>query len=132
MIERMLRGLARRAGLAGSAPPPALEPARAEIVALLRLRDDADYASGRMRERAETIERLSQCSPAHSSPEALSGYVAEAALRFSRTLEVIGVALREVALARPRMLEIGSNPFFQTLLIAERFPEIEHLGVNYF
>lgn len=132
MIERMLRGLARRAGLAGSPSPSAVEPTRAEIVALLRLREDPDYASWRMRERAETMECLSQCSPENSSPEALAGYVAEAALRFSRTLELIGVALRELALARPRMLEIGSNPFFQTLLIAERFPEVEHLGVNYF
>src|SRR6266446_932341 len=110
----------------------AVGPTRAGIIALLGLRENDDYARERVRKRDETIERLSQCSPANSSPEALSGYVGEAALRFFHTMEWIELSLRELALPRAKMLEIGSNPYFLTLLIAERFPQVEHLGVNYF
>src|SRR5262249_27518293 len=40
--------------------------------------------------------------------------------------------LRDLSLPKPRLLEIGSNPYFLTLLLAERFPQLDHLGVNYF
>jgi len=107
-------------------------PTRAGIIALLGLGEFEEYARARALQRNETMERLSQCSPANSSPEALSGYVGEAALRFFHTMELIELTLKELALPRARMLEIGSNPYFLTLLIAERFPQVEHLGVNYF
>src|SRR4051812_50095789 len=53
--------------------PPA--PARAGILAALGLGSDPDYARRRAQQRDETIQRLSGCSPANSSPEALAGYV---------------------------------------------------------
>ena len=47
-------------------------------------------------------------------------------------MEWIDVSLRELAPANRRLLEIGSNPFFLTLLIADEHPEVEHMGVNFF
>lgn len=116
------------------AAPDAVAPVstRAGLFALLGLREDGEYARMRTRQREQTIERLSGFSPANSSPADLAGYVGEAALRFSHTMEWIERSLRELGVQRPRMLEIGSNPYFLTVLIAERFPEVEHLGVNYF
>lgn len=107
-------------------------PNRDRIAGLLQLRVNDEYSRRRATKRNQTIERLSDCSPANSSPAALAGYVGEAALRFSDTVEWTRLSLNELALARPRLLEIGSNPYFLTLLIAERLPEVEHFGVNYF
>jgi len=105
---------------------------RATIIGLLGLREDREYARLRSQQRTETAERLSQCSPSDATPEAMAGYVDEAALRFFHTMAWIESSLRQLALARPRLLEIGSNPYFLTLLLAEQFPHLEHLGVNYF
>ena len=107
-------------------------PDQRRIAALLGLHEDAGYARARSIERVRTIDQLSQCSPANSSPAALLGYVHEAALRFYDTLDWVALSLDELGLARPLLLEIGSNPFFLTLLMAERFPQLEHMGVNYF
>lgn len=124
----VLRRLGPVDGIAAVQPMPT----RAGVVGLLGLREDHEYARTRMQQRGETIQRLSRSSPANSSPEALEGYVSEAALRFFHTMEWLGESLRELALQRSRLLEIGSNPYFLTVLIAERFPRVEHLGVNYF
>ena len=111
---------------------PLAPPNRAQIAGLLGLAEDESYARARMDQRDRTIERLSGCSPADSSPAALSGYVGEAALRFFETIQWIERSLGELAIAKRRLLEIGSNPYFLTLLMAERFPHLDHLGVNYF
>src|SRR3954464_877234 len=80
--------------------PPA--PARAGILAALGLGSDPDYARRRAQQRDETIQRLAGCSPANSSPEALAGYVGEAALRFFRTMEWIELSVAQLARPRPR------------------------------
>lgn len=64
-------------------------------------------------------------------PTSLAGYVHEAALRFHRTLAALETSMGELALPHPRLLEIGSNPYFFTLLIAERLPHLEHCGITY-
>ena len=117
---------------ASAAPGPYGPPNLDTIARLLGLHPDDAYAGQRTALRERTMAALSDCSPANSTPAALTGYVGEAALRFAETLEWLGKSLGELALPHPRVLEIGSNPYFLTLLIAERFPQVEHLGVNYF
>jgi SAM-dependent methyltransferase len=128
-LRRALSALLQGDASGGRALPG---PTRAGIVALLGLGEDRAYAAARNLQRDHAIERLSGCAPANTAPEALSGYLGEAALRFVRTMEWLDVALRELAPGNRRLLEIGSNPFFLTLLIADRHPEVEHMGVNFF
>ena len=131
-LKRAVSGSLRRLLLTARARFATVAPNRAWILALLGIREDEVYARARLRQRDEILGRLRQCSPADSTPEAMSGYLEEAALRFGDTMEWIESSLTSLGGARPRLLEIGSNPYFLTLLIAERFPGVEHLGVNYF
>lgn len=98
----------------------------------LGVRPDEEYSRIRSAQREGIIAQLSGCSPADSSPADLAAYVGEAALRFYRTLDALQASLDQLDVRRPRLLEIGSNPYFLTLLLADRFPHLEHLGVNYF
>ncbi len=90
-------------GRANDAPPAA--PDRAQIARWLGLGEDGSYARDRSRQRDRTIERLSGCWPANSTPDSLAGYVGEAALRFFPTVQWIEGSLGELALQRRRLLE---------------------------
>lgn len=107
-------------------------PSRATLARFLGLSPAPEYAAGRMAMRAQILERISDCSPANTTPQAMVPYTSESALRFHDTLEWVATSLRELAPEKPRLLEIGSNPYFLTLLLAERFPHLEHIGVNYY
>ena len=99
----------------------------------LGLISNPTYAELRNQERAEVIERLAGCSPNDASPEEMEGYLQEAALRFRETLEWSETALARVPVGViPRILEVGSNPYFLTILLLERFSGLDHLGINYF
>ena len=114
---------------------PVAEPVSPSVALRMHLglTSNLAYAEERNQVRADVIERLAGCGPKGGSPEEMEGYLQEAALRFRETME-----WTESALARaptgvvPSMLEVGSNPYFLTLLILERFRQLEHLGVNYF
>ena len=60
----------------------------------------------------------------------MSGYIGEAALRFGVTIERLQQYVPQRA--QGKLLEIGSNPYFLTLLLKESFPELDRMGVNYF
>jgi SAM-dependent methyltransferase len=107
-------------------------PNRDRIASLLGLEPDLAAARALAADRERTIAELADCRPADSAPGSLAGYVGEAALRFFQTLKWVERSLRDLNRARPRVLEIGSNPYFFSLLMADRFPHLEHLGVNYF
>ena len=131
-VASMIRARLKQILMRGKPLEAGGPPDRDRIARLLLLQADDEYMRKRAAQRDQTIAALSDCSPANATPAAMAGYLAESALRFSCTMEWIELSLRELALPRPRLLEIGSNPYFLTLLIAGRFPEVEHLGVNYF
>ena len=99
----------------------------------LGLTSNPRYAEDRNRARVDVIKRLAGCSPPGASPDEMEEYLEEAALRFGETLE-----WSESAMARaptglvPSLLEVGSNPYFLTVLILERFHPLNYLGINYF
>jgi glycosyltransferase involved in cell wall biosynthesis/SAM-dependent methyltransferase len=100
---------------------------------VLELRSNPAYRTLRERARAEVMVTLKDCAPGDANPSEMVPYVAEAALRFHETANWIGDALDLVSSSeRVRLLEVGANPYFQSIIIKERFPSIEHVGSNYF
>ena len=110
--------------------PLRANPARHNLTACLGLAADPEYAAERNRLRQSILDRLEGCTPEGATPAEMSGYIAEAALRFGVTIEL----LQQYVLcgAQGRLLEIGSNPYFLTLLLTESFPKFDRMGVNYF
>lgn len=133
---RIRRGLALAAGVGspvGSSFEPAAAKTRDELARFIGLRSDAEYAAAQAVRREEVRGRLAGCAPENASPEEMDGYRSEAALRFWHTLAWVAEAL--AALRRtppPLVLETGSNPYFLTILLKERFPQLRHMGLNYF
>jgi len=105
-------------------------PAQRDLTAYLGLAADPEYAAERNRLRQSILDRLEDCTPEGATPAEMSGYIGEAALRFGVTIEL----LQQYVLcgAQGRMLEIGSNPYFLTLLLTESFPKFDRMGVNFF
>src|SRR5262249_46252778 len=96
----------------------------------LVLAADPEYAVERNRLRQSILDRLEGCTPEGATPAEMSGYISEAALRFGVTIELLQhYVLRG---AQGKLLEIGSNPYFLTLLLTESFPKFDRMGVNYF
>ncbi|MGH9751776.1 MAG: class I SAM-dependent methyltransferase [Blastocatellia bacterium] len=109
---------------------PRASPARRNLPAWLGLAADPEYAVERNRLRQSILDRLEGCTPEGGTPAEMSGYIGEAALRFGVTIEL----LQQYVLgeAQGKLLEIGSNPYFLTLLLTESFPKFDRMGVNYF
>jgi SAM-dependent methyltransferase len=115
---------------AGLQEAPRASPARHNLTACLGLAADPEYAAERNRLRQSILDRLEGCTPEGATPAEMSGYIGEAALRFGVTIEL----LQQYVLcgAQGKLLEIGSNPYFLTLLLTESFPKFDRMGVNYF
>jgi len=111
---------------AALAPPPAHH----DLTAFLGLTADPQYVVERTCLRQSILERLEGCSPADATPAEMAGYIGEAALRFGATIELLQQYVASGA--QGQLLEIGSNPYFLTLLLKERFPKLTCMGVNYF
>jgi SAM-dependent methyltransferase len=105
-------------------------PAKNNLASCLGLAEDPEYAAERNRLRQSIIGRLEGCTPEGATPAEMSGYIGEASLRFGVTIEL----LQQYAHggAQGKLLEIGCNPYFLTLLLAESFPRFDRMGVNYF
>lgn len=101
-----------------------------DLTAFLGLIADPLYAAERARLRQSILERLGGCSPEGATPAEMGGYIGEAALRFGATVELLRQHVASGA--QGKLLEIGSNPYFLTLLIKESFPQLACTGVNYF
>jgi hypothetical protein len=116
--------------------PPDIPPFEDKHLALLRLLaldSDEEYPTRREAERQDLIHRLAGFAPAGAPPEEMSGYVNEAALRFAETIRwVADVAESKDGGPDFSVLETGSNPYFLTALLKERFPLAVHMGLNYF
>jgi SAM-dependent methyltransferase len=109
---------------------PGLSQAQNNLTACLGLAADPEYAAERNRLRQSVLDRLEGCTPEGGTPAEMSGYIGEAALRFGVTIEL----LKQYVLggAQGKLLEIGCNPYFLTLLLTESFPKFDRMGVNYF
>jgi SAM-dependent methyltransferase len=107
-------------------PPPTPQ----DLTAFLGLTADPQYAAERTRLRQSILERLEGCSPEGATPAEMAGYIGEAALRFGATIELLQQYVARGA--QGQLLEIGSNPYFLTLLLKESFPALACMGVNYF
>jgi SAM-dependent methyltransferase len=104
--------------------------AQRNLPACLGLAADSEYAAERNRLRQSILDRLEGCTPEGATPAEMSGYIAEAALRFGVTIELLQQYIPRGA--QGKLLEIGSNPYFLTLLLTESFPKFDRMGVNYF
>lgn len=63
----------------------------------------------------------------------MQGYLEEAAVRFARTIDWVREALDERGtMGAASVLEVGSNPYFLTILLAETFPSVRHTSINHF
>ena len=109
------------------AVPP---PANPDLQAFLGLEADPEYAAERDRLRQSILDSVAGCSPADATPGEMAGYIGEAALRFGATIELLRQHVGSTA--KGRLLEIGSNPYFLTLLLKDSFPFLDCMGVNYF
>jgi SAM-dependent methyltransferase len=109
---------------------PGASPSQPNLPAYLGLAADPEYAAKRDRLRQSIIERLEGCTPEGGTPAEMSGYIGEAALRFGVTIELLQQYVPGGA--QGKLLEIGSNPYFLTLLLTESFPKLDRMGVNYF
>ncbi len=104
--------------------------AQRNMPAFLGLAADPEYAAERNRLRQSILDRLEGCAPEGATPAEMSGYISEAALRFGVTIEML--QQHAPCGAQGKLLEIGSNPYFLTLLLTESFPKFDRMGVNYF
>jgi SAM-dependent methyltransferase len=109
---------------------PRGNPAQHSLPACLGLAEDIEYTAERNRLRQSIIDRLVGCTPEGATPEEMSGYIGESSLRFGVTIELLQQYVPNEA--RGKMLEIGCNPYFLTLLLTESFPKLDRMGVNYF
>jgi len=135
LVVRVLEELVNNEGANGkltTQPPetPTTTPVHHNLTAYLGLAADPQYAAERNRLRQSILDRLEGCTPEGATPAEMSGYIGEAALRFGVTIEVLQKYVLRVA--QGKLLEIGSNPFFLTLLLKESFPQLDRMGVNYF
>jgi SAM-dependent methyltransferase len=105
-------------------------PAQHNLTACLGLAADPEYAAERNRLRQSILDRLDGCTPEGATPAEMSGYIGEAALRFGVTIELLQQYVH--CGTQGKLLEIGSNPYFLTLLLTESFPKFDRMGVNYF
>src|SRR5262245_48031639 len=105
-------------------------PALHNLPACLGLAADPEYAAERNRLRQSILDRLEGCTPEGATPAEMSGYIGEASLRFGVTIELLQQYVPGGA--QGKLLEIGCNPYFLTLLLTECFPKLDLMGVNYF
>jgi SAM-dependent methyltransferase len=104
-----------------------------DLAAALGLAVDEEYCRARTILREPIAHRLAGCAPADAPASEMEGYVTEASLRFAVTLEWLASAVQALPTSlAARILEAGSNPYFMTILVADRLPRAEHLGINYF
>lgn len=109
---------------------PRASPSQPNLPAYLGLAADPEYAEKRNRLRRSILERLEGCTPEGGTPAEMSGYIGEAALRFGITIELLQQHV--LSGSQGKLLEIGCNPYFLTLLLTESFPRFDRMGVNYF
>jgi SAM-dependent methyltransferase len=109
---------------------PPLPMATQDLTTFLGLTPDPQYLAERVSFRQSILDQVKGCSPADATPAEMAGYIGEAALRFGATIQLLQ---RHVAGgAHGKLLEIGSNPYFLTLLLRDSFPDLDCMGVNYF
>ena len=101
-----------------------------DLTAFLGLTADPLYVSGRERLRQSVLDRLHGCSPEGATPAEMDGYIGEASLRFGATIELLRPHIAHGL--QVKLLEIGSNPYFLTLMLKDNFPDLVCTGVNYF
>ena len=105
----------------------------ATLIASLGITADATYEAIQTARRNRIVDSLAGCAPANAFPGEMAGYLAESALRFAETLAWIEDLLGASATGGDAsLLETGSNPYFLTILLAERFPDLRHVGINFF
>jgi SAM-dependent methyltransferase len=140
-VRRSLEEIAHRLRREPDSPPatssaPATAPAESEQHALWRILGievDPGYATIREALRQEAIGRLVGFAPVGAPPDEMFGYLNEAALRFGETIRWIAAVVEaELGGESFSILETGSNPYFLTALVKERFPGVRHMGLNYF
>src|SRR5215831_4431341 len=128
-LEELVNG-ARAQGKITAEPQETSAPEQHNLIDYLRLTADSQYALARNRLRKSILDRLEGCTPDGATPAEMSGYFGEAALRFGVTIEMLQQYVPRGA--QGKLLEIGSNPYFLTLLLKESFPKLACMGVNYF
>jgi len=100
---------------------------------LLGLKRDAGYLQRRSSEKSEFIANMSGCGPIACDLNTLFPYLEESALRLLETGNWLDASRSQVQVQskNPKLLEVGSNPYFMSISLKERFPNFDCLGVNY-
>jgi SAM-dependent methyltransferase len=130
-LEELVAGArAQKKGATELQETPRASPAQSNLTTCLGLAADPEYAAERNRLRQSILARLEGCTPQGATPAEMSGYIGESALRFGVTIELLQQYVSGGA--QGKLLEIGCNPYFLTLLLTESFPNLDRMGVNYF
>ncbi len=96
---------------------------------LARAARDGDHAgfSAALARHGQALRHYLETFAVDNAPSGLTErYIGDAFARFLHTLEFVPLP------APPRILEIGSNPYFFRLLLTRIFPQSEIVGANFF